>query len=218
MYISKKREEKMEKRPMILSLLLAAAALYASPAFAGDPAADSLRPGVLLLYSSGEPLMTISDIKGPEQLEGITQPTPVEMNTRIAAERIKVNLEKQGVAVVLKPVQEVTDWREVMQYKTIVIGSATRFWNVTWETKRFFDDLFLRIYVREGKAKGKLFAIFTTTEIEPSGERTLAAMESTITDCGGNIGLRMILHRELSLEKARAEIDKFSTALAILAR
>lgn len=208
----------MKERPMISRLLLAAAVLYVGPLFAGNQTADSLRPGVLLLYSSGQPLMTISEIKGPEQLEGITQPTPVEMNTRIAAGRITGNLEKQGVPVVMKPIQEVTDWREVMQYKTIVIGSATRFWNVTWETKRFFDDLFLRIYVREGKATGKLFAIFTTTEIEPSGECTLAAMESTITDCGGDIGLRMILHREMTLEQARAEIDKFSTALAILAR
>lgn len=205
---------------------LAAVLISINLSLATENQAKDKDPKVLLVYSSGEPYKKMNEIKSPEELEAITTPTPVDMNSRIASKRIRDNLRKQGIAVKLARVEDMADWREILKYETIVIGSAARYWNMTWETKRFFETLFFKIYFNEGhgkyrgktKGKAKIFAIFSTAEIVPSAESTLATMESVISDCGGNIALRMVLHEKMSLEEAYSEIDKFSAALAILSR
>jgi flavodoxin len=172
---------------------------------------------VLLVYSSGDPFKEKSEIKSPDELDAISSPTPKIMNIHKAALRIRENLEAQGMAVRFAKVDEMNDWREILNYEIVVIGSATRFWNMTWECKRFFDELFYRINRYPGKASGISFAFFTSTEIVPSGERALAAMKSVITDCQGTVAEpKMILLDKWPLIKAQEEIDKFSQELADL--
>ncbi|MEA1997121.1 MAG: hypothetical protein U9N45_05755, partial [Gemmatimonadota bacterium] len=52
---------------------------------------DDKNPKVLLVYSSGEPCMRMAEFKRPEDLEGVTTPTPRDMNSHIAAERVRNN-------------------------------------------------------------------------------------------------------------------------------
>lgn len=182
--------------------------------------ACSSKEDVLIVYSSGEVFETITDIKDPDRLDAITSPTPADLNTKIAAERIRDNLEREGLSVRLARVEDFgkDNWREVLAYDTIVIGSPGRFWTMSWETKRFFDLVFGRIYILESRAKGKTFGLFATAEIEQSSATTIQAMETIIGDVNGSVALRLNLHHKMTAEQFDREIDKFTTGLSVLAK
>jgi len=179
---------------------------------------DAPKEKVLLVYSSGEPFQTITDIKDPDALEAITSPTPVDRNTRIAAQRIYDNLIAAGITVRLARVEDFgkDDWREVLSYDTIIVGTPARFWTMSWETKRFVDLIIGRIYVLPEKAKGKQFALFATAEIENSSNSALENMAMWVNDIQGNLVLKLNLNREQSQPEFDQAIDRFTTALAVL--
>ena len=133
------------RTPVIL-LLLVLSLLPFSQFFAKE---KENKAGVLLVFSSGEPFAKMGGgIKEPGDLDAVTSPTPVKMNTGIAARRIRDNLERQGINVRLARVEDFNkeDWREVNSYDMIIIGSPARFWTMSWETKRFLEMVFFRIY------------------------------------------------------------------------
>ena len=204
----------------VLPAFLLIAALSPALCSAFPDEAAPAREKVLLVYSSGEIFETITDIKDPAALDAITSPTPADRNTDIAAKRIRDNLVRDGLSVRLACVEEFGKeaWREVLAYDTIIIGSPARFWTMSWETKRFFDLVFGRIYILENKAKGKTFGLFATAEIESSSATALQAMETIIGDVKGSVALRLNLHREMSQEQFDQEIDKFTASLSVLAR
>lgn len=173
---------------------------------------------VLLLYNSGTPYKTISEINSPDELDAVTSPTPVEMNTKKIAEMICERLKQDSVGVDFHTYAEVKDWRKVLEYDLVILGTPTRFWNMSWETKKFVDEIFGKLYVRENKLEGKSFAIFTTAEIGPSCEKTIAALESVIQDCHANVVARLMVHRRISHEANLANIESFCKVISVLAR
>jgi multimeric flavodoxin WrbA len=108
------------------------------------------------------------------------------------------------------------NWREVLSYDTIIVGTPARFWTMSWETKRFVDLVIGRIYVLPEKAKGKQFALFATAEIESSGNTALENMSMWVNDIRGNLVLKLNLNREQSQQEFDQAIDKFTDGLAVL--
>jgi len=206
------------RTPVILLMLLLSLLSY-SQLFAKDKENNKAR--VLLVFSSGEPFAKMGGgIKGPGDLDAITSPTPVEKNTGIAARRIRASLERQGITVRLARVEDFSkeDWQEVHSYDTIIIGSPARFWTMSWETKRFLEMVFFRIYFTEKRAEGKMFALFSTAEIIPSAKKAIEDMSGTISDNRGNLALKLPLSNDMSEEDFNSKIDEFSKALSILIR
>ncbi|MFH1069969.1 MAG: hypothetical protein V1794_10165 [Candidatus Glassbacteria bacterium] len=204
---------------MLFRLAFLSALLLVLPSLSQAQAPqDAPKEKVLLVYSSGEPFQTITDIKGPDALEAVTSPTPVDRNTRIAAQRIYDNLIAAGITVRLARVEDFgkDDWREVLSYDTIIVGTPARFWTMSWETKRFVDLIIGRIYVLPEKAKGKQFALFATAEIENSSNTALENMAMWVNDLQGNLVLKLNLNREQSQPEFDQAIDRFTTALAVL--
>jgi len=173
-----------------------------------------------VLYDSGEPFETISEIKDPAALDAITSPTPPDRNTRIAAERIRDGLGRNGVKVQLACYAEFSkaDWARLLEYELVVLGTPARFWTVSWETKRFMDLVFGRIYVLPDKSKGKTFALFATAEVEESSASALDALETVVRDIKGNVALRLNLHRKMSQAEFDSAVDRFTDALSVLAK
>ncbi|MFH1070082.1 MAG: hypothetical protein V1794_10735 [Candidatus Glassbacteria bacterium] len=204
---------------MLFRLAVLSALLLALPSLSQAQAPQNTpKEKVLLVYSSGEPFQTITDIKDPDALEAITSPTPLDRNTRIAAQRIYDNLTAAGITVRLARVEDFgkDDWREVLSYDTIIVGTPARFWTMSWETKRFVDLIIGRIYVLPEKAKGKQFALFATAEIENSSNTALENMAMWVNDLQGNLVLKLNLNREQSQPEFDQAIDRFTTALAVL--
>lgn len=204
---------------MLIRLAILSAVLLSLPA---RPMSQELKAAskekVLLVYSSGEPFQTITDIKDPDALEAISSPTPLDRNTKIAAQRIYDNLTAKGIPVRMARVEDFGKeaWREVLAYDTIIVGTPARFWTMSWETKRFVDLIVGRIYIMPEKAKGKQFALFATAEIESSSNTALENMSMFVNDLNGNLVLKCNLNREQSQEQFEAAIDKFTDGLAVL--
>ena len=179
------------------------------------------REEVLLVYSSGEPVVWSELKKNPGIYETITSPTPKKRNVFLIARHICENLKQKGIGVRLARAENFAkeDWKEVYSYQTIVLGTPARFWNLSWEMKRFLEDIFIRIYaLTENRAKGKVIAAFALAEIMPSSEKALDGMSGTISDNRASLALRLSLSLNMSEEEYTEEIKKFCNSLAILAK
>ena len=188
----------------------------------GNEAKDKA-PKVLLVYSSGEPTDWQNLLKNPTVLDAITSPTPIKRNIHRVALHIQYYLEKNGISVRLARVEDFTkdDWAEIRSYDTVVFGTPSRFWNVSWEMKRFLEQIFIRIkLLSESRASGRTYAAFALAEILPSSEDALERMAETISDSGGTLppALRLSLALSMTDEEYDKETDKFLAALVVLAR
>lgn len=154
---------------------------------------SKVEKGVLIIYSSGYSSKTLSDFKA-EEIEGVTGPTPFDMNCKIFAQKLSVNITKSGYKVKVVDVSEIKDYRELLLYPNIVLGCPAKFWTVSWEMKKLFDEHFAKIYVGHKNEFGaKYFASFAMAEIKPCAESTLADIRNAIMDCGGTINDNAIL-------------------------
>jgi flavodoxin len=200
---------------VFLTLPVAVAAQDAQPAVEPIVMKDS----TLLVYSSGEPFMTITDIKDPGLLDAISSPTPRERNTAQVAMMIRDCLARSGANIRMVKAEELDkeDWRSVIAYRTVILGSPARHWNVSWEMKRFIDLIMGRIYVHPDRAANTQFALFTTAEIHDSAEDCLEMMAKVVRDCKAPVVARLNTHHQQSQEEFQAAVDKFCNVLKILA-
>lgn len=177
---------------------------------------------VLLVYSSGTPLegfgvTTVSN----EALDAITCPTPTENNTGIAARQIYEGLTEKGVAVRIARVEEFErkEWRQLLAYRTIIMGSPTRHSNMSWEFKRFVDEVFHQIYMQvPERAGGIQFALFSTAAHGGGPEETMNAMETFIRHCNGVVVQRLNLNSGQTRREFDEAIRRFCDIMAILAK
>ena len=211
----------MPVSPIIYAVLAVLISMNFSSAM-GNQAKDEA-PKVLLVYSSGEPTDWQNLLKNPTVLDAITNPTPIKRNVHKLALHIRDYLEKNGVSVRLARVEDFTkdDWAEIRSYDTVVFGTPSRFWNVSWEMKRFLEQIFIRIkLLSESGASGRTYAAFALAEILPSSVEALERMAKTISDSGGTLppALRLSLALSMTDEEYNKRIDKFLASLVVLAR
>lgn len=178
-----------------------------------------MKDSTLLVYSSGEPFMTITDIKDPGLLDAISSPTPKVRNTAQVAQMIYDHLVQEGAHVRMARAEDFSsgDWRNVITYRTIILGSPARHWNVSWEMKRFIDLIMGRIYIHPHRGENTQFALFTTAEIERSAEDCLTMMEKVVRDCRAAVVAKLNTHHQQSEEEFQAAVDKFLNVIGILA-
>jgi hypothetical protein len=148
---------------------------------------------ILIIYSSGHPYASISDIENPE-VDDLTTPTPVKINCATIAKRLNYLLVEKGLNSRIIKVSDINHWKEILEAKAVILGSPTYFWNMSWEMKKLMDEKFGQIYIyRKEKSDFPQFHLFTLAEIEPSANQTLEKMRQVLNDCGLEIGQQMIL-------------------------
>ncbi len=88
-------------------------------------------------------------------------------NTRKMAERIAAVLEKEGIEVVLKKVQETTP-RELLDFDALIFGSPTYYGTMCWELKKLLDES-VKFH---GKLRGRVGGAFTSSANVGGGNET----------------------------------------------
>jgi len=138
---------------------------------------------VLILYSSGNPNAIVPRISEKIDIDAITSPTPKFVNTAFVAKMIADYLRKEIPHVILKKIEEIKNAQEVLSADVILIGSATHFGIMDWQTKRFFDVILFSIYVHhKAKLKDKYIGCFTTCEVYPSGKDCVKSIYRALYD------------------------------------
>jgi flavorubredoxin len=168
---------------------------------------------VIILYSSGVPFKTIGQVKANE-VDAVTCPTPKHLNCKTVAELLGRVLREKNVEVKVASISEAVGNEDIINARLVVLGSPSRFWNVSWEMKRFLDEQFGRIYVADKKAlRGKKVAAFAMAEIEGSANETLNALGRAVTDCGGTFGPTMIVLTRYSEKEIEKGVIEFAGKL-----
>lgn len=176
---------------------------------------------VLVVYSSGTPVPGFTDSTlSLETLEAVSSATPVLDNTAQAARIISKTLEAEGLQVRMARAEdfEKKDWREVNGYDYIVLGSPAHFWQMSWEMKKFFDEVFHMIYSSEKQARGKSFALFSVGAGLPGTEGTIANMEQAVGINDGAVVSRLALTKGMSSDDFSLKAVEFARSFAILAK
>jgi flavodoxin len=173
-------------------------------------AKESSHPDVLIVYSSGQPFKSISEM-APSEVDAVSGATPARINCKRVAEALEARLQKEKRVVRVADASEIKEASEILGAKVIVFGSPSRFWNMSWEMKRLMDELIGRIYVVNKKAfENKQVAFFAMAEIEESAKDTLVALTRPIRDCGGRSGLNMIILTTHSEKDTMKRVEDFA--------
>jgi flavodoxin len=173
-------------------------------------------PDVLIIYSSGSPSKTISEMN-TEDFHAIAGPTPKTMNCQILAQELAALLLDEGLSVRTTEVTKVESDEEVLAASLVVLGSPARFWNVSWQMKKLLDEKFGQIYgtAKERFASRKI-AAFAMAEIEPSALAALDALKLAVQDCGGKMGPTLIVLTKDTNPDTQKKIRDFAHQLAVL--
>jgi flavorubredoxin len=170
---------------------------------------------ILIIYSSGTPFKTISEVK-PKEIDTVTSPTPKLWNCKMIAERLTFVLRSKGFAVRLAEASEIKHYDEIFRARLVVIGSPAYFSNVSWQIKRLLDQQFSKIYVikKERLAK-KRIAAFSMAEWDGSANAALKAIKEVVSDGKGLFGPTMNFitnHHRKEMEK---RINRFAKELEL---
>ena len=164
---------------------------------------------ILIIYSSGNPDAIVPDMS--EEIDAITLPTPKSGNTAIIAEMIANSLKKEVGQVTLKRIEEIKKPEEVLSADVILIGSATRFGIMSWQTKRFFDEILFSIYTdRKAKLSDKYIGCFTTCEVTPSGKDCIKSIYRALYDFKTNKLPGLIILTKTPQDKMEQEVTQFT--------
>lgn len=170
-------------------------------------------PDVLIIYSSGTPFKTISDMDAKD-VDAVTTATPVGENCRTIAERLASILRDKKLAVRVAEASQIKHRNEILGARLVVIGSPAYFWNVSWQIKKLLDEQFSQIYVfsKERLAKRRI-AAFAMAEIDSSARATLKAIKAVVGDCKGRFGPTMTFLTKHSKKEISRRINRFADQL-----
>jgi flavorubredoxin len=210
-----------------LSFIILTGLLTAPMAFSEMNTEKGQSPGVLIIYSTGTPLDYYS--KGPlfkkikemtpKGVDAVTTATPFKENCRTIAEKLAIALRERDLVVQVAEATEIKHRNEILRARLVIIGSPSRFGNVSWELKKLFDELFSQIGALEEKGLAKRrIAAFSMAEIEPSANGTLRAIKAVVGDCRGRFGPTRIFLLKHSKKEIQKRINQFAEQLAPLAR
>ena len=172
---------------------------------------------ILILYSSGTPDAKVPHIS--ENIDAVTLPTPRSVNTAVVANMIAEVLEKAMLQVTLKPLEDIKKAQEVLFADIILIGSATHFSNMDWQTKRFFDETLYPLYVHHAtELKGKFIGCFTTAGNNYSGKKCIQALHRALYDYNGKEPPGLIILDRTPQDDLKKKVDQFTKKMLKIVR
>ena len=167
---------------------------------------------VLILYSSGTPGAKVPHIS--ENIDTITLPTSRAVNTAVVANMISEALEKEMLQVSLKKLEDIKKAQDVLFADAILIGSATHFSNMDWQTKRFFDETLYPLYIHHrSELKGKFIGCFTTAGNNYSGKKCIKALHRALYDYSSKEPPGLIILDRTLPNDVKKKVDRFTKKL-----
>lgn len=174
-------------------------------------------PDILIIYSTGTPFKTISDMNTKE-VDAVTTPTPVRENCKSIAEKLAIALHDKKFVVKIAEAAEIKDRHEILHARLAVIGSPAYFGNVSWQIKKLLDQQFGQIYVLNKGLDKRRIAAFSIAEIEQSALGAIKAISTVVKDCKGHLGPTMIFLTKHSKKEIAQRINRFADQVAVVAR
>ncbi len=172
---------------------------------------EKIPNSILIVYSSGTPYKTLSDIK-PEELDAVSGATPMDMNVAMISQKLCSKL-KDHYTVRLAKASEMVSYKEILQYDMLIIGAPTYFWNINWEIKKMIDEQFEKIYIaKRDEFKGMKHIVFAMSEYGKCAEAANQKLESAITDCSAKLDASQIF----ITKESQADYEKQISHLAFV--
>jgi hypothetical protein len=97
--------------------------LAALTVFVFGSSAEQKPPDVLIIYDSGVPSKTISEVKGEEEFSIVATATPMLTNCGTVARDLGAALKAKGLTVRLVKAGELDDYKAILQSRLVVLGS-----------------------------------------------------------------------------------------------
>ncbi len=170
---------------------------------------------VIIIYDSGIPSRSISEMKPGDEYV-LAGPTPAATNCETVANLLASAFESRDLSVRVIPAAEIVSQEEVLRSRLVILGSPTRFWNVSWKIKKLLDEVFGGIYVsRKPEFARQRVAAFAMAEIEPSAEAALGTIRAMVRDCGGKLDHTLIVLTNHSQSEVRRRIRAFAEQLSV---
>ena len=171
---------------------------------------------LLILYSSGNTTSqwetAVPNIS--EDIDAISSPTSKFVNKEVIANMIAHYLKKEMSRVTLKRFEEIKKSQEVLVADVILIGSATRFGIMSWQTKRFFDQTLFPICVhRRKRLSDKYIGCFTTCEVYPSGKDCIKSINRALYDFETNKLPSLIILDKTPQDELEKKVAHFTNEL-----
>jgi hypothetical protein len=165
---------------------------------------------ILLVYTSGTPFKTLSDIK-PEEVDAVSGATPADVNVKTISQLLVKKLRTGNYTVHIAKASEINDYRELLQYNMLIIGTPTYFWNMNWEIKKMMDECFEKIYLsRRDDFKKMKHIVFAMSEYDKCAENAIKQVESGITDCSAKLDASMVFVTKETMPQYEAQIEKLA--------
>lgn len=166
---------------------------------------------ILIVYTSGTPFKSLSDVKPEEYVDAVTGPTPKEMNVKMITYRLADKLKEKNYNVTVMRANEVNNYKELMRYNMIIFGTPTYFWNMHYELKEMIDRHFEKIFVLERENFKKIkFMAYAMGEYDLCVIDAIAKIKSAVTDCSGKLDTSMVFVFKKTIPEYDAQIKKLS--------
>jgi len=171
---------------------------------------QTVKPDVLIVFSSGTPYETVSDIK-PGKADAVTCPTPKKENMATVAEKLVAVLRAKGLTVRAARSHEIKNYKEMLNARYLVFGSPSYFGNISWQMKKLIDEKLQSIYLSvEGRFNKRSIAVFSMAESEPSACETIRALERVFSDLNAVLGSSMVILTEHKPDEVNSRVQTFA--------
>lgn len=181
------------------------------PDKAGAEKYEKIPNSILIVYTSGMPYKTLSDLT-PEETDAYTGPTPFDMNIEIISQRLFAKLKDLNYNVKLVKASEVKSYKEILQYDMLVVGTPTYFWGMHWEIKKMMDLHFEKIYVhKRDEFKKMKHVVFSMAEYGDCAQSANRQMTLAIADCSAKVDTSAIFITKQSRQEYDKQIKDFAT-------
>jgi len=165
---------------------------------------------ILIVYSSGTPFKTLSDIK-PDEVDAVTGPTPSDMNVEVISRTLYKKLKDKNYTIRIAKASEIESYKELLQYDMLIMGTPTYFWNIHWEMKKMMDVCFEKIYLaKRDEFKQMKHIVFAMSEYDKCAENANKQMESGITDCSAKLDASMVFIAKQTMPQYEMQIARLA--------
>jgi len=172
---------------------------------------------ILIIYSSGQPTSQWAKAvpKISDRVDAISSPTTRYNNTAYVAERIAFHLKQKVLQVTLMRVDEIKKPSDVLSANVILIGTATHFGYMDWQTKKLFDQTLYPFYIHwPNRLNDKYIGCFTTTS-GGGGTRCVKSMKNVLRDYRSKDLPDLVVLSSRSTEDTEDRIIRYTDKLLI---
>jgi hypothetical protein len=165
---------------------------------------------ILIIYTSGDPYKTLSDVK-PEEVDSYSGATPSDMNVKIISQKLFSELKNKHYTVKMVKASEIDNYKEILQYDMLIVGTPTYFWNMHWETKKMMDINFGKIYIASSDEFKKMkHIVFAMSEYDKCAENANQQMKAAINDCSAKLDTSIVFITKQTMQQYEEQISRLA--------